>query len=315
MQYLLVSVLLIAVSFFYLKLAVKFKIIDKPNERSSHSKITVRGGGIVFSIAIFLFFIFNEYQYVYFVFGVLILAIISFLDDIYSLSSKLRFSVQFLGLLLLLYQISLPFFPIYMYLLFLFIGLGFLNAYNFMDGINGITGLYSLSPLIILFFINEQEHFFDQNLLIYIVLSILVFGFFNFRKKALFFAGDIGSIVLGFLILFLVYKSILDLKAPLLMLSVYVYGADAGCTILYRKLFTDEKWTDPHRHHIYQKLVDIKKMSHLKVAFLYASVQLILNVFLYFIYHLPYRTQWITLIFSGVVFIGIYYLMFRVLKN
>lgn len=314
-EYLLVLVILIISSIVYLKLAVKYKIIDKPNQRSSHTKLTVRGGGIVFPIAVFLFFVLNDFQYPFFTIGVFILSIVSFLDDIYSLSSKLRFSIQFIGVLLLLYQIGLPFFPIYAYLGFLFLGLGFLNAYNFMDGINGITGIYSLASLSILYIINQQEQVFDQNLLIYVVLSILVFGFYNFRKKALFFAGDIGSIVLGFLFIFLVSKSILMLNAPLILLSVGVYGADAGYTMLYRKFFTDEKWTDPHRHHMYQKFVDVKNMSHLKVAFFYATLQQILNVLVYFTYKLSYETQWMVLIFMALISPGFYYLTFRMLKK
>ena len=314
-EYLLVLAILTISAIAYLKLAIKYKIIDKPNQRSSHTKITVRGGGIVFPIAIFLFFVLNDFQYPFFTIGVFILSIVSFLDDIYSLSSKLRFSIQFIGVLLLLYQIGLPFFPIYAYLGFLFLGLGFLNAYNFMDGINGITGIYSLASLSILYIINQQEQVFDQNLVRYVVLSILVFGFYNFRKKALFFAGDIGSIVLGFLFVFLVSKSILMLNAPLILLSVGVYGADAGYTMLYRKFFTDEKWTDPHRHHMYQKFVDVKNMSHLKVAFFYATLQLILNVLVYFTYKLPYETQWMVLIFMALISPGFYYLTFRMLKK
>ncbi|WP_159950368.1 MraY family glycosyltransferase [Polaribacter septentrionalilitoris] len=314
-EYLLVLVILIISSIVYLKLAVKYKIIDKPNQRSSHTKLTVRGGGIVFSIAIFLFFVLNDFQYPFFTIGVFILSIVSFLDDIYSLSSKLRFSIQFVGILLLLYQIGLPFFPVYMYLLFLFVGLGFLNSYNFMDGINAITGFYCISSLSILYLINQQEQVFHQDLTRYVFLSVIVFGFYNFRKKALFFAGDIGSIVLGFLTLFLVFKSIVDLNAPLMMLSVFIYGADAGYTMLYRKFFTDEKWTDPHRHHIYQKLVDVKKMSHLKIAALYAIAQLILNVLLFFSYKLPYSTQWMLLISSSVIFMGVYYVLFQRLKK
>jgi len=314
-KYLLVFSILILSSISYFKLAKKFRILDKPNERSSHTNITIRGGGILFPIAILSFYFTDDFQYTYFVFGLLILAVISFLDDIYTLSFKIRFFVQLIGVFLLLYQINLPLFPIPIAFLFLLVAMGYINVHNFMDGINGITGLYSLSSLSVIALINFKESIFDQNLLIYTIIAILVFGFYNFRKKALFFAGDIGSITLGFLLVFLIFKSIIELNAPIIMLSVLIYGADGGCTMLYRKFFTTEKWTDPHRHHIYQKLVDYNKWSHLQVSFLYFGLQLIINLLIFYTYHLNYNQQWILMITVIVLSIFMYYLIFQSLKK
>ena len=120
--YLIIFIILAIASFVYLKLAVKFKIIDKPNERSSHKKITVRGGGIIFPIATLLFFFLNDFQYPFFVLGVFFIAIVSFLDDIYTLSSKIRFPFQFLAVYLILCEVGLPFDPTYIYVLYLFTG-------------------------------------------------------------------------------------------------------------------------------------------------------------------------------------------------
>ena len=292
--YIIVSIILAVVSFAYLKLAVKFKIIDKPNERSSHTKITVRGGGIIFPIAILLFFIFNNYQYPYFVLGVFLISIVSFLDDIYTLSARIRFPFQVFAALLVLYQLDVPIEIVSF--LYLILGIGLINLFNFMDGINGITGLYSIAVLSVFYFINLNEEIINPDLIIYSLISLVIFGFYNFRKKAVFFAGDIGSVAIGVLVFFIVLYFAIELKSPIIILSVIVYGVDGGYTLIYRKFFTNESVFEPHRHHIYQKLVDVKKMSHLKVSVVYAVIQLLMNVVLYKTYQLEIQTQFLILI-------------------
>lgn len=313
----IVFTLLVLSSILYLYLAKKYKIIDKPNERSSHTKITVRGGGIVFTIAIILFFLLNNYQYPYFFVGVLIISLVSFLDDMYTLSSKIRFPFQFLAILLILHQVLLPFpYSIsLMYLAYFFFGVGVVNMFNFMDGINGITGFYSLAVLSGLYFINVNEQIINSDLIIYVVLSILIFGFYNFRKKALFFAGDIGSITIGMLLFFIGLLFTVKLSSPLILLLVVIYGADATCTFLYRKIFTKENVFKPHRHHIYQKIVDVYKISHLKIAVIYALLQVVVNVIVYKTYNLEIEYQ--LFVFLGIItvlFIS-YILMFRVISK
>jgi UDP-N-acetylmuramyl pentapeptide phosphotransferase/UDP-N-acetylglucosamine-1-phosphate transferase len=299
-------------SFIYLKLAIKYKIIDKPNERSSHTKITVRGGGIIFTIAILLFFVFNNFQYPYFFAGTLIIAIISFLDDIYTLSSKIRFPFQVVAVLLVLYQLNIPIEALS--LIYLILGIGVINLFNFMDGINGITGFYAISVLSIFYCININEQIIDQNLIIYSLISLIVFGFYNFRKKAIFFAGDIGSVTIGILVFFIALFFAIELKAPIIILAIIVYGADGANTLLYRKIFTSESIFEPHRHHIYQKLVDVKKMSHLKVSLIYAIIQLLINVVLYKTYQLVMQTQFLILISFISFFILIYIFVFKKLE-
>tara|TARA_R110002072_G_scaffold289873_2_gene457211 strand:- start:7445 stop:8413 length:969 start_codon:yes stop_codon:yes gene_type:complete len=314
-KYLLVLIILIICAFLYLKLAVKFKIIDKPNQRSSHKKITVRGGGIIFSTAILLFFFLNDYQYPYFVLGVFLISVISFLDDIYTLSSKIRFPFQILAIFLILYQVDLPFFPFYLFFIYFIFGIGVINMFNFMDGINGLTGLYSLSVLFGYYFINNQEGIINPELIIYSALSILVFGFFNFRKKAIFFAGDIGSITIGMLIFFLGFFLSYKLSSPLMLMIVLVYGADAGCTLLYRKFYTKESIFDAHRQHIYQKLVDYYKISHLKVSIGYATIQILINFIIFKTYKLDLITQSLLFIGLTLIFTALYIVFFKMLKK
>jgi UDP-N-acetylmuramyl pentapeptide phosphotransferase/UDP-N-acetylglucosamine-1-phosphate transferase len=314
-KYAITAIILIIASYGYLKLAIKYKIIDKPNERSSHTKVTVRGGGILFTLAILLFYLLNNFQYFYFFFGVFIISIISFLDDILTLSSKIRFPFQFLAVFLILYQIGLPFEPIYIFGFALIFGVGIVNMFNFMDGINGITGLYSLATLSGLYLINTQEHIINSDLIIYTFISLIIFGFYNFRRKALFFAGDIGSITIGMLIFFIGLYFTYALASPLILLTVIVYGADATNTLIYRKVFTKESVFEPHRHHIYQKLVHVKKISHLKVSISYAILQVLVNIIVFKSYHLPIKIQIIIFLSLVIVFTTSYIFLFRKLKN
>ncbi|MDB9913098.1 glycosyltransferase family 4 protein [Flavobacteriaceae bacterium] len=310
--YILISIILAIISFIYLKLAVKYKIVDKPNERSSHSKVTVRGGGIIFPIAILLFFLFNDYQYPYFVLGVFLISLVSFLDDIYTLTAKIRLPFQFIAVVLVLLQLDIPLEVLA--LLYLFLGIGVINLFNFMDGINGVTGLYSMAVLSVFYFINLNEEIINPDLIIYMFISLFLFGFYNFRKKAIFFAGDIGSVSIGTLVFFIGLYFGVELKSPLIILAIIVYGADGGNTLLYRKFFTNESVVVAHRHHIYQKLVDIKKMSHIKVSIIYTGIQLLMNFVLYKGYQLELPTQFLLLISIILIFTLMYILIFKKLK-
>ncbi|WP_165732989.1 glycosyltransferase family 4 protein [Polaribacter sp. 20A6] len=312
---LIVLCILIAASFVYLKLANKFNIVDKPNERSSHTKVTIRGGGIIFPIAILLFFFLNDFQYPFFVLGLFLISFVSFLDDIYTLSSRVRFPFQIIAISLILFQAAFPVFPLYYSVLCLVLGVAVINMFNFMDGINGITGMYSLAVLSGMYFINLNEAIVHTDLIVYSGLSLLVFGFYNFRKKALFFAGDIGSIAIGMLLFFIGFLFVLELHSPILLLLILVYGVDTALTMLYRIIYTKESILDPHRHHVYQKLVDVSKISHLKVSLGYGVLQLVVNFIILKTYKLDMTTQLI--VFFGVIilFILLYIFLFRLLAK
>jgi UDP-N-acetylmuramyl pentapeptide phosphotransferase/UDP-N-acetylglucosamine-1-phosphate transferase len=304
--YLLVFIILILVSILYLKLANKYGIVDTPNKRSSHTNITFSGGGIIFTFAILLFCIFNNLQYFYFCTGVIVLSFISLLDDIYKISLKIRILFQVIAIILLFLQVEIDFYillPLFLIAFFL------VNAFNFMDGINGITAIYSLSSLIGIFFINNIEKAVHQDLIVYPFFAIIIFAFFNLRKRAIFFAGDIGSTTMGFLILFLIIKLILVSNTLLFLLFTLVYNIDVGLTLFHRLFLTKESVFVPHRNHIYEKLVDLKKMSHLKVAFYYSLLQVFINVIIYYSYRLEMDYQ-IAIFISLVLFFMSTYIYF-----
>jgi len=182
-----------------------------------------------------------------------------------------------------------------------------------MDGINGITGLYSIAVLSGFFYINYENEIINNDFIIYPMLSLLIFGYYNFRKKARFFAGDIGSISMAMVILFCLLILTRELMSPLILLFIVVYGADALMTLLY-KVVIREKMSQPHRHHVYQKLVDVLKWSHLKVSILYALLQLMINCIVFYAYQLELSVQYALLFAVVFIFIIGYVLLFRFLK-
>lgn len=304
----LVSILLIIISVIYIKVAEHFNIIDKPNHRSSHSKSTIRGGGILFFVALLLYYFFSSQQETYFIIGTSIIAILSFIDDINPLSPALRFPVQILAVSLCLFQISFDL-PIWVIIFLGIAGVAFINAFNFMDGINAITGFYSIVviagflyyDLLVIDFINEK-------LLLYTLIALVVFGFYNFRKKAKFFAGDIGSITLAMIILYASFSFFKTTQSPLVLLFLAVYGVDSLMTILVRKRLK-EKLSEAHRHHLYQKLVDHAKYSHMKVAGIYAIIQAVLVCLSVLLYSLSMYYQWIFTIGILLLFVILYFLI------
>ena len=278
MYYLVILVLLFLAELFYFKLADKCNIIDKPNERSSHTKVTLRGGGIIFYFGALAYFLTNHWEYPWFIVALTLITFISFVDDIRSTSQGLRLVFHFSAMALMFYQWGLFSLSWWWIIVALIICTGIINAYNFMDGINGITGGYSLVILVALAYINVQIIPFIEPALIYTVLcSVLVFCFFNFRKKAKCFAGDVGSVGIAFIILFLIGKLIITTGNFSWIILLSVYGVDSVLTIIHR-LMLHENIGLPHRKHMYQLMANELKMSHVLVSFIYMVVQAIVIV-------------------------------------
>ena len=278
MIYILLLIILLVAELVYFKLADHFNIIDKPNERSSHSQITLRGGGVIFYIALFFYFIFEGFQYPWFFAGLTLISIISFADDIKPRSSKLRLLIHFISMLLMFYQWNLFSLPWYFSMLALIFCTGILNAYNFMDGINGITGGYSLVIAGAFWYLNTYQISFIDNQLIYIlILSILVFNFFNFRKKARCFAGDVGSISIAFILIYILGKLVIITSDFSYLILFVVYGVDSILTIIHR-LFLRENIFEPHRKHLFQLMANELKLPHLLVTCIYMLLQTLIII-------------------------------------
>ena len=278
MYYLIVFVLLFVAELFYFRIADRCNIIDKPNERSSHTKITLRGGGVIFYFGALAYFLISGFEYPCFILALTFVTFISFVDDVRSTSQKLRLLFHFSAMVLMFYQWGLFSLSWWWIIIALIICTGIINAYNFMDGINGITGGYSLVILGALAYINAEITQFVEPALVYTVLcSVLVFCFFNFRKRAKCFAGDVGSVSIAFILLFLIGKLIIQTEDFSWIILLSVYGIDSVLTIIHR-LILHENISLPHRKHMYQLMANELKMPHVRVSLVYMAVQAIVIV-------------------------------------
>jgi UDP-N-acetylmuramyl pentapeptide phosphotransferase/UDP-N-acetylglucosamine-1-phosphate transferase len=266
--------MLLGLEYLYFRFANWLNIIDKPNERSSHSRITLRGGGIIFPAAGMIFFFLYGFMYPLFFTGLILISLISFGDDVKPLPNKIRIGVHFIAVIFIFAQLELlsqlPFW--YLIPLLIFIA-GIINAFNFMDGINGMTGGYGLVVITALGYVNLFHiEFVDQNLINLVIISLIVFNFFNFRTKAKCFAGDVGSVSLAFIIVFLLGLLILKTSDITWLMFLVVYGIDSVLTIIHR-FYLCENIFRPHRKHLYQLLANEKQIPHIIVSAIYMIVQ------------------------------------------
>jgi UDP-GlcNAc:undecaprenyl-phosphate GlcNAc-1-phosphate transferase len=310
MEYILLFIILVIVAIAYVKFAKRFNILDNPNKRSSHTIPTIRGGGILFYVALVLFFILSGLQYHWLIIGTTIIAMVSFIDDLNPLTPKLRIIFQVIGSVFLLMEADFDF-NLYILFFILILGVAFINAFNFMDGINAITGFYSIVVLggflyLDIFLID----FINDKILIFSIIAILVFGFYNFREKALFFAGDIGSVTLAMIIFLAGSLFFKETNSPTVFLMLGVYGVETLLTII-RRFFNDQNIIMAHREHLYQKIVDNRETSHISVSFYYAIVQLLLFIEVLYILTLDLKSQWVYVIVSFVILVIGYHILVR----
>lgn len=280
--YIIVAILLLGLELLYFYVADKFNIIDKPNLRSSHTSITLRGGGIIFLLGAWIYTFFFGFQYLCFLAGLIAIGGISFIDDIHPVPNKVRLIVHVIAMFLMFQDFDiLNLDSWWIILVGVVMCVGIVNAYNFMDGINGITGGYSLAVLFPLLYVNHSLHFIDNRFLIVTILSVLVFCFFNFRKRAKCFAGDVGSVGIAFILLFVIGKLILQTGDFTYILFLVVYGVDCVLTIIHRILL-HENLGEAHRKHVYQLMANELKIPHVMVASIYMTLQLMVSLGLLF---------------------------------
>lgn len=292
-QYLIIIVGLFLLEILYFRIANHFNIIDKPNERSSHTQITLRGGGIIFYIGVLLYFIISGFEYPYFFLGLTMITLVSFLDDIITLSNKIRLLVQLISMLLMFYQVNMFGLPWWIIPIALVVSIGIINAYNFMDGINGITVSNSLAILVLLAIVNIDKHFIDPNIIYYTLISSVVFGFFNFRNKAKAFAGDVGSVCMAFILLFLLAELIIKTNNIIYILFLLVYGLDTILTII-RRILKKENIFEAHRSHLYQFFANENKTNRLVISAIYGILQLLVGFVIIYATNQSITFQWIT---------------------
>lgn len=328
--YIIIFVLLLVAELVYFRIADKCNIIDKPNQRSSHSTIVLRGGGIIFLIGAWVWSAFFGFEYPWFLAGVTLIAGVSFVDDIRSLPDSVRLVAQFAAAAMAFYQLDILHWEMWwIVLVALIVYVGATNVINFMDGINGITAGYALAVLVPLGLLNTNYHelsmnlatncssvfssdgvFVDQSLIVASIIAAIVFCIFNFRPKgkAKCFAGDVGSIGIAFIMLFLLGNVIIKTEDITWLIFLLVYGVD-GCLTIIHRIMLHENLGEAHRKHAYQIMANELKIGHVKVTLLYMAIQLIVS--LGFIYLCPNTVlcHWMYLI-GALVVLAMAYVLF-----
>lgn len=328
MTYGIIAVLLLVAELVYFKIADHFNIIDKPNERSSHSTIVLRGGGIIFSLSMIVWAVMMVVQgndivpYLPFLCGLVMICLVSFWDDNHSLPDSVRMAVQIISILLMFWSIGLYtafdswVWMIVVVLIALFFCVGATNIINFMDGINGITAGYAFAMLLPMLLLDSSPKFqvsgyIETSYLLVAIIGVLVFSLFNFRPKgkAKCFAGDVGSIGIAFIILFALGRLMLLTKDVTYIVFFLVYGIDGSLTIFHR-IMLHENLGQAHRKHAYQLMANELKIGHMKVSLLYMMLQLAVS--LGFIYLIPdtVAAHWIYFICVALV-LAVAYVLFK----
>lgn len=304
----MIFAILILLELGYFKIADKFNIIDKPNERSSHSSIVLRGGGIIFPLSMLVWVglqgVHGDWwvvaDYLPFLCGLILIAGVSFWDDVHSLPDSVRLVAQFTAMALMFWNLDIMHWDLWwIVLIALVVFVGATNVFNFMDGINGITAGYSFAVLLPLFLLNnkEGEPFILNSLLGVAILSVLVFSYFNFRPrgKAKCFAGDVGSVSIAFIMLFAIGKLILQTNDLTWLTFLLVYGVDGVLTICHR-IMLHENLGEAHRKHAYQLMANELGMSHVVVSLIYMGLQLTISLVMVYLVPNTAFAHWLYLV-------------------
>ena len=315
--YISIAIILLIAELVYFKIADHFNIIDKPNERSSHTTIVLRGGGVIFTLTMIAWAVMMVVQgndissYLPFLVGLLMVAGISFVDDIHSLPDSLRMVIQIVAYLLMFWSMGMMQWSMWWIIpIALFFCVGATNIINFMDGINGITAGYGLAMLIPILLLDYNMYFIEVSYIVVAIIGILVFSIFNFRPKgkAKCFAGDVGSIAIAFIILFALGKLMLMTGDVTYIVFFLWYGVDGAMTIFHR-IMLHENLGHAHRKHAFQLMSNELNMGHVTVTLIYMIGQLVVS--LGFIYLCPNTVlaHWIYLICAGLV-LAVGYVLF-----
>lgn len=315
--YVIIAAILLIAELVYFKIADHFNIIDKPNERSSHSTIVLRGGGVIFALSMIVWAVMMVVQgnditgYLPFLCGLLLIAGVSFWDDVHSLPDSVRLVAQFTAMALMFWSMGIMHWDMWWFVIIaLIVCVGATNVINFMDGINGITAGYAIAVLLPLLLVNRGAGFIEESYLVVALIGVLVFCIFNFRPKgkAKCFAGDVGSIGIAFIMLFALGRLIVQTDDLTYLVFLLIYGVDGVLTICHR-IMLHENLGQAHRKHAYQLMCNELKIGHVKISVLYMLLQLAVS--LGFIYLCPNTilAHWIYLVAAGIV-LAVAYVLF-----
>ncbi len=295
MIYIFLFLLSVTFTYFIKNYAIKKSLVDIPNDRSSHSVATPHGGGIAIAITWFIGISYLYYMddinsslYLALMVGIII-SVVSYFDDLYELSAKLRLLIQalvaFFGLYFLggfesftfgLFSIENQFFT---NIFAFFMIIWFINLYNFLDGIDGYAGSEAAFLGLAGFLLFGGAHF--------LVLVVAVLGFLVWNwHKAKIFMGDVGSTLLGYNIaIFTIYYT--NQEALNMWIWIILFGLfwfDATLTLI-RRYRNNEKLSQAHKKHAYQRLTQAE-WAHDRVVIYSILVNILLFTLVYFLTNL-----------------------------
>lgn len=277
--YIAIFILLWVSEALYLPAAARAGFVARQCARSSHSVPAVLGGGVVYYLSVLLFSAFSGMIYPGLFIGATLLSAVSFADDMRPLGVSLRMTMQFVAVGCVAIGLVLP--PevtVWGGILLAVCAVGFLNAWNFMDGINGLTGAYTALTLGALLYIDYNwPMFVSPGYLATGIMASAVFMAFNFRRRALCFAGDVGSLCAGAMVLFPLVRLMSTTDSLMWLGLVAAYGVDTVLTIV-RRICLGQNIFHAHRMHLYQYLANECGFGHLRVAAAYVVVQAVINV-------------------------------------
>jgi UDP-GlcNAc:undecaprenyl-phosphate GlcNAc-1-phosphate transferase len=289
---LVIAALSAVITFF---LSRHIKALDVPNERSSHTKVTPRGGGIAivvsFLVGISLIHLIGNKTPIYtpyflgFLFSSFVIATLSFYDDFHVVSFRVKLGGQIISIIVGLYTgividiVHLPFFGevnvgVFAYPLTFIWVLGLTNAYNFIDGLDGLAASTAVIAAGFFAYITFQQgsHFIY---LASLTLAAASLGFLIFNwSPARIFMGDVGSTFLGLVFAVMAViaarydHSHTSLFVVPLLLFHFIF--DTVFTF-FRRLLAGEHVFTAHRSHLYQLLNRIG-YSHKRVASIYSAM-------------------------------------------
>lgn len=268
----------------YFRIAMRCGITDHSLDSFRNQHLVIRGAGIIFPLSVFTWWVYFQPPADYFLLALFLVTIVSFVDDIVTVAPQIRLAVHFVAAVILFH--SWPVLETHHIFLAILVYLSiaaWLNAFNFMDGINGLAGLYSIVAFASFLLINRDLVLFDNRLLCSVLMATLLFTFYNFRGQARCFAGDVGSISMALILAYVMLYLLIRTEHIPFLLFFLLFALDVFYTLIHR-LLRRENIFEPHRFHVYQLLTYSLHISPLKVSAGIAMLQLMLNVLVWLNY-------------------------------
>lgn len=276
LHFFILALVLIACIHLYIKVARQFGWKVLSETRDQYGKHVVSGAGFIFPLSIFLIFLISEsLAFEPWMPGLICLTLLSWIDDFRNLPALLRLIIHIFCIATWLISSPVPEIAWLWILVILFAGTGWMNAFNFMDGINGMMVMMSLVSLATFYLVIESGQL--RVFIISQIIAVLILAYYNLRNKAIAFAGDVGSITMGFFLGYLMCQLILSTGRWEYVFFFLVYAVDASLTILIR-IFKKENILQPHEQHLYQIIRKAFPHKVLLISSVYAIYQLVLNI-------------------------------------